>query len=75
VDAATSGAPCGAPEEIVSWHAVHEVAGWLERADPPQSENATPNLAVVQATAWHLPPRDQRTVVSQTDVAIPPGEA
>lgn len=41
-------------KEIVSWHAVQEVAHWLERADPPRSENATPILAVVQALAWHL---------------------
>jgi hypothetical protein len=27
-------------KEIVSWHAVRELAGWLERVDPPQS--ATP---------------------------------
>jgi putative transposase len=39
---------------VVSWHAVREVAGWLERADPTQSENATPILPVVQAIAWHL---------------------
>jgi transposase len=41
-------------KQVVSWHAAQEVAGWLERADPPQSENATPILAVVQAIAWHL---------------------
>jgi hypothetical protein len=31
-------------KERVSWHAVREMAGWLEWADPPQSENATPTL-------------------------------
>lgn len=41
-------------KRIVSWHAVREVAGWLERADPPRSDRATPTLAVVQAMAWHL---------------------
>ncbi|MCI0754889.1 transposase [Teichococcus vastitatis] len=41
-------------KEIVSWHAVQEVAHGPERADPPRSENATPILAVVQALAWHL---------------------
>jgi putative transposase len=41
-------------KEIVSWHAVQEVAHWLERADPPRSENATPIPTVVQALAWHL---------------------
>jgi putative transposase len=39
---------------MVSSCAVHEVAGWLERADPPNSAGATPILAVVQAVAWHL---------------------
>jgi putative transposase len=39
---------------MVSYHAVREVPGWLERADPPQSENATPTLSVLQAIAWHL---------------------
>jgi transposase len=41
-------------KEIVSWHAVREMAGWLERANPPQSENATPVLPVVRAVTWHL---------------------
>ena len=39
---------------MVSCHAVREVAGWLERADPPRSSGATPTLAVVRAIAWHL---------------------
>ena len=33
---------------------MREVAGWLERADPPNSDGATPTLAVVRAIAWHL---------------------
>ena len=41
-------------KQIVSWHAVREVAGWLERADPPRSDRATPTIAVVQALAWQL---------------------
>jgi putative transposase len=41
-------------KQIVAWHAVREVAGWLERADPPRSPSATPTLAVVGALAWHL---------------------
>jgi len=41
-------------KQLVSAHAVREVAGWLERADPPQREGATPALAVVRAIAWHL---------------------
>lgn len=41
-------------KEIVSRHAVREVAGWLERADPPRSRVATPTLAIVRALAWHL---------------------
>jgi transposase len=41
-------------KQMVSAHAVREVAGWLERADPPQREGATPALAVVRAIAWHL---------------------
>jgi putative transposase len=41
-------------KRVVLWHAVREVAGWLERADPPQSENATPILPVVRAIAWYL---------------------
>jgi len=41
-------------KEIVAWHAVREVAGWLERADPPRCPGATPTLAVVGALAWHL---------------------
>jgi putative transposase len=27
---------------------------WLERADPPRSERATPTLPVVGAITWHL---------------------
>lgn len=41
-------------KQMVSAHAAREVAGWLERADPPRSEAATPALPVVQAIAWHL---------------------
>src|SRR4029453_6133350 len=41
-------------KEIVSLHAVAEVARWLERADPPRSGRATPYAAVVRAIAWHL---------------------
>ena len=33
---------------------MHEVASWLERADPPSSDAATPTLLVVRAIAWHL---------------------
>ena len=41
-------------KEIVSLHAVAQVARWLERADPPRSGRATPYAAVVHAIAWHL---------------------
>ena len=41
-------------KQMVSACAVEEVARWLERADPPQSEAATPALPVVSAIAWHL---------------------
>lgn len=41
-------------KQMVSHHAVREVAGWLKRADPPHSKTATPTLAIVQAIAWHL---------------------
>jgi transposase len=41
-------------KHMVSSGAVREVAGWLERADPPSSDGATPTLAVVRAIAWHL---------------------
>ena len=41
-------------KQVVSWHAVREVARWLERADPPRSDAATPTVAVVPAIAWHL---------------------
>src|SRR3712207_1950717 len=41
-------------KEIVSMQAVRQVAGWLERADPPRSGRATPYVAVVRAIAWHL---------------------
>jgi putative transposase len=41
-------------KQMVSCHAVREVAGWLERADPPRSGGATPTLAIVRAIAWHL---------------------
>src|ERR671916_1363381 len=41
-------------KEIVSLHAVGQVARWLERVDPPRSGRATPYGAVVRAIAWHL---------------------
>ena len=41
-------------KEMVSTCAVEEMARWLERADPPRSEKATPVLLVVSAIAWHL---------------------
>ena len=41
-------------KEMVSTCAVEEMARWLERADPPRSEKATPVLPVVGAIAWHL---------------------
>src|SRR5918911_4301158 len=41
-------------KEIVSLHAVAEVARWLEQADPPRSGRATPYAALVRAIAWHL---------------------
>jgi len=36
-------------KEMVSRGAEKQVAHWLERADPPRSEAATPTLAVVRA--------------------------
>src|SRR3954449_12004425 len=41
-------------KEIVSLHAVGQIARWLERAAPPRSGRATPYGAVVRAIAWHL---------------------
>jgi putative transposase len=41
-------------KQFVSGHAVGEIAGWLERADPPRSGRRTPILPVVGAIAWHL---------------------
>ncbi len=41
-------------KEMVSTCAVEEMARWLERADPPRSEKATPVLPVISAIAWHL---------------------
>ena len=41
-------------KDMVSQFAEKKVARWLERADPPRSEAATPTLAVVRAIAWHL---------------------
>lgn len=41
-------------KEVVSLHAVDQVARWLERADPPRSARALPYGAVVRALAWHL---------------------
>ena len=40
--------------EMISSYAVEEMARWLERADPPRSERATPALPVGSAIAWHL---------------------
>src|SRR4051812_50192897 len=39
---------------VVTACAVEEVAGWLERADPPRSGRATPVRRVVGAIAWQL---------------------
>ena len=41
-------------KKMVSTYAVEEIARWLERADPPRSERATPVLPVISAIAWHL---------------------
>src|SRR3954454_13695553 len=41
-------------KEVVSLHAVGQVARWLERVAPPRSGRATPYGAVVRAIAWHL---------------------
>src|SRR3954453_5714403 len=41
-------------KDMVSQWAEKKVARWLERADPPRSEAATPTLTVVRAIAWHL---------------------
>src|SRR4029453_12871733 len=41
-------------QQMVCWHAVREVARWLEQADPPKSGGATPTVAIVRAIAWHL---------------------
>src|SRR3954451_13666633 len=41
-------------KDMVSQWAEKTVVRWLERADPPRSEAATPTLAVVRALAWHL---------------------
>ena len=41
-------------KETVSTYAAEETARWLERADPPRRERATPVLPVTSATAWHL---------------------
>jgi hypothetical protein len=41
-------------KDVVSQFAEKKVARWLERADLPRSEAATPTLAVVRAIAWHL---------------------
>ena len=50
-----AGPPCPCClKEMVSACAVEETARWLERADPPRSEKATPALPVVGAIAWHL---------------------
>src|SRR3954469_14713150 len=41
-------------KEIISLHAVGQVARWLERMDPPRSVRATFYGRVVRALAWHL---------------------
>ncbi len=41
-------------KEIVTAHAVGEIARWLERADPPRSDRRTSLHQVVAALAWHL---------------------
>ena len=41
-------------KEVVSRHAVDELARWLARADPPRRARAMPCRAVVCALAWHL---------------------
>ena len=41
-------------KEMVSTCAVEEMARWLESADPPCSNTATPYRPVVAAIAWHL---------------------
>jgi putative transposase len=41
-------------KEMVAHCAITELAGWLERADPPRSRAATPYQSVVGAMAWHL---------------------
>jgi hypothetical protein len=41
-------------KRMVTSHALRDLAGWLEWADPPRSESATSTLSVVQAIAWHL---------------------
>ena len=41
-------------KDVVSMHAVGEVARWPERAAPPRSARATPYAAVVRGLAWHL---------------------
>ncbi len=41
-------------KEMVSACTVEEMAHWLERADPPRSQNATPILPIVRAINWHL---------------------
>jgi transposase len=42
------------PKGLVATRAVEEIAGWLERADPPRSGRATPVRRVVGAIAWQL---------------------
>src|SRR3982751_1305983 len=41
-------------KKMVPAGAVGEIARWLERADPPRSEQRTPLRPVVAALAWHL---------------------
>ena len=41
-------------KQMVSEDAIEEMAGWLERADPPRSARARPLREVVAALSWHL---------------------
>lgn len=41
-------------KQVVSRSVAREVAGWLERADPPRRGGSTPALPVVRAIEWHL---------------------
>ena len=41
-------------KEMVTRESVEEMARWLERADPPASDEATDYTWVVAGIAWHL---------------------